>query len=294
MVKSNFRCKAGAYYEMMKPGMVTHILITAFVGYYLAAGSRSDWVEVFWLLLGTALLAMGAFAGNQAAEKAPDSLMVRTRGRPLPTERVGRVEAWIFAGLLVISGFTALVWFNNSWTGALGLGTVVLYVAVYTPMKRFSSLNTLIGAIPGAIPPMMGWTAATGNLGMGAWVLFSILFFWQLPHFLALSWMYRKDYALGGFKMLSVTDPTGQACCNQVILNTLALMLASLLPFLLGFTGWIYPWVALVGGMVFLYGGIRLYHSKTLQAARRLFLLSLVYLPALLLAIALNRAPWLS
>lgn len=286
--------KLHAYYELMKPGMVTHILITAFVGYYLAAGSRSDWVSVFWLLLGTALLAMGAFAGNQAAEKTPDARMVRTRSRPLPTERVGRAEAWGVSLLLVSAGFAALLFLTNAWTAGLGLGTVLLYVGVYTPMKRYSSLNTLVGAVPGAIPPIMGWTAATGGLGLGAWILFAILFFWQLPHFLALSWMYRKDYAMGGFKMLSVTDPTGQACCNQILLNTVALLLASLLPFLLGFTGLIYPWIAVSAGMVFLYGGVRLYHSKTLQAARRLFLLSLVYLPAVLLAIALNRAPWLS
>ncbi|HKP96642.1 MAG TPA: heme o synthase [Fibrobacteria bacterium] len=287
---SNAPHAIASFFELMKLKMVFHILITTFVGYYLGSKVEMAQALLWHTLLGTGLLAIGAFALNQAIEKDYDKLMERTRTRPIPTERVGRTAAVVFGCLCFLVG-TAYLWiYVNALTAFLGGLTLVLYAAVYTPMKRMSSLNTLVGAIPGALPPLMGWTAAQDSLGLGGMILAAILFFWQLPHFLALALMYKDDYRLGGFKMLSVTDPTGEACFRHIIVQTLILVLVSLFPFVFRFAGPWYLATASIGGGYFLLSAISLARRRNREAARALFFTSLAYLPVLLLVMAWDKA----
>ena len=278
-----------SFVELMKLKMVFHILITTFAGYYLGSKLEVDFPGLWHALLGTGILAIGAFALNQAIEKDYDKLMERTRSRPLPTGRVGKAAAFVFGGLCFVGG-TAYLWITvNVLTALLGALTLILYAAVYTPMKRMSSLNTLVGAIPGALPPLMGWTAAQNNLGLGGLILAAILFFWQLPHFLALALMYKDDYRLGGYKMLSVTDPTGEACFRHILSQTLTLVLVSLFPFVFHLSGPWYLACALLSGGYFLLSAWSLSRRRDRDAARALFFTSLIYLPVLLLAMAWDK-----
>jgi heme o synthase len=278
-----------SFVEMMKLKMVFHILITTFVGFYLGSKAELAMPLLWHTLLGTGILAIGAFALNQAIEKHYDKLMVRTQARPLPTERVGRRSAFAFGILCTVLGTTYLWIYTNSLTAVVGALTVVLYAAVYTPMKRLTSLNTLVGAIPGALPPLMGWTAVQNNLGPGGLVLVAILFFWQLPHFLALALMYKDDYRLGGFKMLSVTDPSGEACYRHILVQTLMLVLISSFPYLFHLAGPWYLACAMLGGGYFFYSALTLSRIRTREAARALFFTSLIYLPILLLIMAWDK-----
>ncbi len=279
-----------SFVEMMKLKMVFHILITTFVGFYMGTKVELNLPLMGHCLLGTAILAIGAFALNQAMEKNYDKLMVRTRARPLPTGRVGLGAAYTFGFICFLAG-TGYLWiYTNVLTSILGGLTLILYAAVYTPLKRLSSLNTLVGAIPGALPPLMGWTAVQNNFGAGGMALAAILFFWQLPHFLALALMYKDDYRLGGFKMLSVTDPTGEACYRHIILQTLILILVSTFPFLIRLAGPWYLATALIGGSFFLLAGVQLSMRRTRDSARTLFFASLIYLPILLLIMAWDKA----
>lgn len=273
----------------MKLRMVFQIVLTTFVGYYLGVTGMFRWDILFSALSGTALLAIGAFALNQTFEKKQDLLMERTKNRPIPTEKISESEGLLVGITCFILGTANLYFGVNPLTAFLGALTLILYAWVYTPFKRISSLNTLIGAIPGALPPLMGWTTAQNSLGKGGLVLFGILFFWQLPHFLALAWMYKKDYTDGGFKMLSVTDPSGQACFRQIILQTICLILVSTLPFMLHLAGWIYLSSALAFGFYFLYTGWQLYRLQTRDAARKVFFTSIIYLPIVLIMLALNK-----
>ncbi len=278
-----------SFFELMKLKMVFHILITTFVGFYVGSKVEVNLTLLWHTLAGTGILAIGAFALNQAIEKEYDKLMERTRLRPVPTGRVGRNAAIVF-GCLCFVGGTAYLWMAvNALTAILGAATLILYAAVYTPMKRLSSLNTLVGAIPGALPPLMGWTAVQDSLGLGGLILASILFFWQLPHFLALALMYKDDYRLGGFKMLSVTDPTGEACFRQILTQTLTLILVSLFPFVFRLAGWWYLAIALLGGGYFMLAAWSLARRRDRPAARALFFTSLAYLPAILLAMAWDK-----
>jgi heme o synthase len=287
------RAEAGpvsSFFELMKLKMVFHILITTFVGYWLGSKPDLDLPRMWHTLLGTGILAISAFAMNQAIEKEYDKLMARTRERPLPTGRVGRTAALVF-GVLCFAGGTAYLWIAvNGLTSALGALTVILYAAVYTPMKRLTSLNTLVGAIPGALPPLMGWTASQDSIGLGGILLFAILFFWQLPHFLALALMYQEDYRVGGFKMLSVTDPTGEACFRHILSQSLIMVLVSFFPYVFHLTGGAYLIVALLGGGYFLLAAISLWRRRDRAAARTLFFASLIYLPVLLIAMAWDKS----
>lgn len=278
-----------SFLELMKIRMVLNILLTTWAGYYLGGKAEMDWMLLGHALLGTGILAIGAFAFNQALEKEYDKRMERTRGRPIPTERVGLGAAYVFGFLCLLAG-TVHLWSRvNGLTALLGALTLVLYAAVYTPMKRYSSLNTLVGAIPGALPPLMGWTAAQGSLGLGGLVLAAILFFWQMPHFLALAWMYKADYALGGFKMLSVTDPSGEALFRHAVLQTLILLLVSLFPYFFGLAGAWYLMCASLAGGYFLLAAVSLTRRRSREAARNLFFVSLAYLPVVLLALAFDK-----
>jgi heme o synthase len=288
VVTQSSKKSLGAWIELMKLRMVLHILITAFVGFYFGAGVEFPWTTLAWTLAGTGLLAIAAFAFNQTIEKHADAKMERTRNRPIPTSRVGVQSAWIFGSAVTLLG-SAILLKANLLTAILGLSTVILYAAVYTPMKRWSSLNTLVGAIPGALPPLMGWTASHGSFGLGGWLIFAILFSWQLPHFLAIAMMYQKDYASGGFQMLSVTDPSGAACSRHILFQTMVLCLVSLFPFLFRLAGPIYLLSALVLGGFFLVYAIKLFKSRERSDAVKVFLVSLAYLPILLLALAYDK-----
>jgi protoheme IX farnesyltransferase len=240
-----------------------------------------------WLLghalLGTALVAAGTSALNQVAERDVDGLMRRTRDRPLPAGRLRTGEAAVFAWLLGVVGTWELAQFVNATTAVLAAATLLSYVFIYTPMKRHTPLATLVGAVPGALPVVGGWTAAGAPLDGRAAVLFAVLFLWQIPHFLALSWLYREDYARAGLRMLSLDDPEGRSTFQQATLGAAALLPVSLAPTLLGLAGPVYFAGALALSLWFLAAAIGAARAPTTERSRRLFLVSLAYLPALLI-----------
>ena len=233
-------------------------------------------------LLGTALVAGGTNAFNQLLERGIDARMRRTERRPLPSGRVTPRAAGLFAGAISLGGVAYLAWAVNLLTAGLAALTLVSYVFLYTPLKRKTSLNTLVGAVPGALPIVGGWTAAGGGLDVAAAVLFWILFLWQLPHFLALAWIYRDDYRQGGLVMLTLDDPEGRHTGRMIVLYALALVPVSLLPTLLGVTGMVYFFGALALGVAYAAAGAGMTLAATTRRAWRLFLVSIIYLPALL------------
>jgi protoheme IX farnesyltransferase len=234
-------------------------------------------------------VAAGASVLNQFWERVPDALMRRTAGRPLPAGRIDPDLALLAGVGLGVAGLIELAWAVNALTAALAALALAGYVFVYTPLKRVSSLATVVGAVPGALPPMMGWCAVRGEVDLAAWVLFGILFFWQMPHFLAIAWICREDYARGGFPMLPVIDPGGVWTARQSILYGAALVPVSLLPSLLGLTGRLYFGGALALGVAYLGFCLAFAHRRSTAAARRLMLSSLLYLPAILLAMLADR-----
>ncbi|MGH7550633.1 MAG: heme o synthase [Gemmatimonadota bacterium] len=273
---------------LIKARITALVLVTAATGYVLGA-LEIDLGILVSLLVGVGLASAGAAALNQVYERDADARMVRTASRPVPAGRISPARG-LAAGLLLSAGGVAWLAIGiNALTGFLALLTIVLYIAVYTPLKPRTSLNTLVGAIPGAIPPVIGWTAATGSVGLGGWALFSILFLWQLPHFLAIAWMFKDDYARGGFPMLPVVDPAGGSTGRQAALYALALIPVSLTPTLLGLTGGVYFFGALALGVVFLAFGLGMAMDRGRKGARRLLLASVTYLPILLALLVLDR-----
>ena len=277
------------FYELTKPRMNFLVVITTMVGYYMAARGWSDWTRLIATLFGTALTAAGASVFNQYVERRLDLRMNRTRNRPLPAGRIRPVDALLFAIFLSVVGVGTLAIFVNALTASLGALTLLLYVLVYTPAKRYTSLCTIIGAVPGAIPPVMGFTAVHNTIGAEAIALFAILFFWQMPHFLAIAILYRDDYARGGFMMLPVVDKHMNMTARQIILYSITMIPVSLLPTLLNMTGSMYPLAALVMGIAFCGFGLVLARSKSRADARQLFLASIIYLPALLTALMVDK-----
>ncbi|HEY8750814.1 MAG TPA: heme o synthase [Tepidisphaeraceae bacterium] len=286
---SGVRQRCVDFYELTKPRMNFLVVITTMVGYYMASGGLGDWRRVLATLFGTALTAAGASVFNQFVERRLDVLMKRTANRPLPAGRVRPVDALLFATLISVLGVGTLAVFVNPITATLGALTLLLYVLLYTPAKRYTSLCTIIGAVPGAIPPVMGFTAVNGVVTTDAIALFSILFFWQMPHFLAIAILYRDDYARGGFRMLPVVDQKMSMTARQIVLYSITMIPVSLLPALLGMTGSKYPVAALILGIAFCGFGLVLARSKTRADARQLFLASIVYLPTLLIAMMIDR-----
>ena len=280
------RSKAADFYMLAKPGITVMVGITAALGYYIASRGALDWKVLAHLVGGTLLSSAGAAALNMVLERRLDAKMERTKNRPLPAGRLGVAEATSFGLLLSAAGVAWLGLGTNWLVAALSAATIGSYLFAYTPLKTKSSICTLVGAVPGALPPVMGW-AATGSMGIGAWILFSILFFWQLPHFLALAWMYREDYARGGFPMLPVEEPTGASTGRQVVLQTLALLVVSLLPAGFGLAGEAYAAAALLLGAGFLGFGVAFAAERSRARASRLFFASIAYLPLLLAALAL-------
>jgi protoheme IX farnesyltransferase len=275
------------FVTLTKPGITIMVAITAAVGFYVASHGAFDWKIFLHMVGGTLLSSAGAAAFNMLMERKLDAKMDRTKGRPLPAGRMAPSEAAVFGGVLCVAGLVWLAVAVNPLTAALSAATMVSYLALYTPLKTKSSVCTLVGAIPGALPPVMGWAAARGSVDTGAWVLFLVLFFWQLPHFLALAWMYREDYARAGFPMLPVEEPTGASTGRQVVLQTLALIVVSIIPYFFQMTGDAYPLAALVLGAGFLGFGVAFAADRSRNRASRLFLASITYLPLLLGALAL-------
>ena len=276
------------YIELTKPRILSLILVTTTLGFFLGGKGIHDWWLLIFLLTGAAMVCAGAGVRNHYLERDIDCKMARTKNRPIPRGMIHPANAVSFGLLLTLAGLTILVTKVNLLTAFLSILTSFLYVLVYTPMKKISWLNTTIGSIPGAIPPMGGWAAATGNLDWGAWILFLILFIWQHPHFYAIAWMFKEDYGKAGLKMLPVIEPDGKSTFNQILWYSLALIPASLLPTMIGMSGKVYFLGALVAGIIFYIYGKRLAASHSMADARNLLKASVIYLPALLLLIVLD------
>jgi protoheme IX farnesyltransferase len=265
------------------------VLLTAAAGFVLGSGDRIDWIVGACALVGTMMAAGSANALNQWWEMARDGRMPRTQHRPLPAGRIGRVHAVAWSLVVGAMGVGLLALTVNALTAALALATIAIYLFIYTPLKTRSTLNTLVGAVCGAIPPMIGWAAATGRLDAGAWLLGIILFIWQIPHFMALAWLYRRDYRLGGFRMLPAVDPTGEVTGRLVVLYGLALLPIGLAAMVIGMTGYVYAIGSLVLGAGLLSVCWHLYRRRTDLSARRLFVASLIYLPLVMLLMLIDR-----
>jgi protoheme IX farnesyltransferase len=277
-----------AYLELTKPRILLMVVLTTAMGYFLGSAKAWEWGAATFLLLGTSAVCAGATALNQYLERDADQKMLRTQNRPLPTGIIEPNHAMIFGILLVLGGVFLLYYTVNLLTAFLSLLTAFLYVLVYTPIKKVSWLNTTIGAIPGALPPLGGWAAATGELSSCGWILFWILFIWQHPHFYAIAWMYREDYKRGGFQMLPVIEPDGKSTFQQIILFLFLMIFTATLPFLTGMSGKIYLCGAIALSIVFLLSGLQLNTTKTFSDAKKLLANSILYLPALLILILLD------
>lgn len=275
--------------ELTKPRITFMVVLTAAVGFILPHQGPLPLALFFHALLATGLVASGASALNQVMERDADARMRRTANRPVPSGRLSPDAALATGVALSVIGVLYLALAVNLLTALLGVAALVGYVFVYTPLKRVSSISTIVGAVPGAIPPMMGWTAVRDAIEPGAWVLFGILFLWQLPHFLAIAWMCREDYARGGFPMLSVLDPDGGQTSRQSVLWAAALVPVSLLPSVLGLTGAVYFAGTLIAGLLFLGSTFLFSRSRSHAAARWVLLVSVLYLPAILAVMLVDR-----
>jgi protoheme IX farnesyltransferase len=281
MAVAEGRSRTADYITLAKPRLNMLVVATSLAGFVMGHGNTSDVVTVVSLVIGTALVASGASAVNQVYERRTDALMRRTRLRPMPDRRVSPDDALRYAAVLCAGGLMLLAFGANLLSALVALATLVSYAAVYTPLKPRTSLATVIGAIPGALPPVIGWAAATDDLSRGAWVLFAIVFLWQLPHFLAIAWMYREDYARAGFPMLPVIEPDGRSTARQSVLYAAALLPVSLAPTLLGMTTATYFVAALLLTLAFVLLTLQFARTRSERDARRVFFGSITYLPLL-------------
>ena len=267
---------------LVKARLSLLVLITTLVGFLLGWRGPLDWVLLAATLAGTALCAGGAAALNQWWEIDLDALMMRTRSRPLPAGRMQPLDALLFGLFFSVLGVAILWLFTNPRAAFLAFATIAIYILVYTPMKRWTSLNTLVGAVPGALPPLIGWVAARGRYDLEGCLLFAVLWFWQMPHFLAIAWMYREDYANAGCVMISGNDSQGNITSRQALLYSLFLLIITLLPGLIGFNSPLYFFAALILGTAFCGFALSFAFHRDRAAARRLFFCSILYLPLLL------------
>ena len=286
--QTTFVHRAVDFIEFIKPRLVVMILITTAAGYYLGA-QTVDWLRCLHTLIGAGLTAAGVLGLNQYLERDVDAQMKRTQERPLPDGRMNPLEALLVGAALTGGGMLYLTFVVNMLSGFVISLIVVSYLFLYTPLKRTTSLCTLIGAVPGALPPVVGWVAARGSLTGGAWVLFTILFLWQLPHSLAIAYIYREDYAKAGFRLLPVIHPDGASTCRQIVINCVALLGIGLLPALYNIAGSVYFFTALLAGVAFLAVGIYLARTRSVKAARYLLYASLLYLPLVFITMALDK-----
>ncbi len=277
------------YIALTKPRITWLILMSTGVGYFFGAKSGWNFLTLLHTIIGTGLIASGTAALNQWYERDADAKMKRTQDRPLPAGRLVPRNALIFASLISAAGFVELFVAVNPLSAWLGLFTLASYLFIYTPLKRRSPHSTTIGAIPGAMPPLIGYAAASGTLTWDAWILFAILFLWQFPHFYAIAWMYREDYERAGIRMLPVVEPDGESTARRILLYSLLLIPISLVPKFLSMTGNLYLFGALAIGLMFLYAGIRVSFDRTRQQARRVLLASVIYLPVLYGLMLLDR-----
>ncbi len=277
------------YIALTKPRITWLILMSTGVGYFFGAKSGWHLLALLHTIIGTGLIASGTAALNQWYERDADSKMKRTQARPLPGGRLEPRKALIFAILISVAGFVELFAGVNALAAWLGLFTLASYLFIYTPLKQRSPHSTTIGAIPGAMPPLIGYAAASGTLTWEAWILFAILFVWQFPHFYAIAWMYREDYERAGIRMLPVVEPDGESTARRILLYSLVLIPISLAPKFLSMTGNWYLFGALAIGLMFLYAGIRVSFDRTRQQARRVLLASVIYLPVLYGLMLLDR-----
>jgi len=277
------------YIALTKPRLNVLVVATSAAGYYLGGPPSPDMALMAQAVAGTALVAGGAAVLNQLHERDTDALMRRTRFRPLPDGRVSPADARIFGLLLSTAGLVLLAARANWLAAGLALATIVVYLAIYTPMKRRTSMSTLVGAVPGALPALIGWTASHGSIASGGTALFAIVFLWQIPHFMAIAWMYRDDYRAAGFPMLPVIDPAGRRAGRQAVVYAAALLPVSLAPTFFGVSGYGYFVAALVLGLALLGLAARFARSRTDEAARALFLGSVTYLPIVWIAMIADR-----
>jgi protoheme IX farnesyltransferase len=277
------------YVALTKPELTLLSVVTALGGAYLAAWDTIPYSILAHTFLGTLMVGGGAGALNQYIEKDLDAKMRRTENRPVPSGRVHQRSALLFGIGLSVAGILQLLLFTHVLAAFLAVVTLTSYLFLYTPMKRISPFATVVGGIPGALPPLIGWTAVTGGFSMGAWSLFFILFFWQMPHFLSLGWMYRKDYARANYRLLTVVDPSGEAASRQILVYCAALIPAVLMPMMVGVLGVLYAVGAVLSSIGFLWLAVRLYRDRSNANARRLFFGSLVYLSLLMGLMILDR-----
>lgn len=280
---------AGDYAELVKARLTLLVLLTTAVGYYMGAGHPIDYAGLFHVVFGTAWAAAGAAALNQWWERKADAVMERTKMRPVPGGRMRPIEALIVGSVLSLFGIVYLAVACRALSAFLAAVTVLIYIFAYTPLKRVSNFNTLAGAVPGALPPLIGWTASRGTIDAGAWSLFAILFFWQLPHFFAIAWMYREDYARAGFQMISNDDQGGERSASQSVFFSILLLVIAGLPAFIGMTSQVYLAVELLLGGAFIVVAMRFLRLRTPGAARLLFVTSIIYLPLLLSALVLTK-----
>jgi len=281
--------KMAAYFELTKPRIAFMLVLTSAAGFYLGANRVFDALLFVNSMIGILLLAFGVATLNQVWEKDTDALMERTAKRPLPTQKLSSIEALVFGVSLCVVAEIYLAFLVNSLTAVLGLIVIVGYVLLYTPLKTRTSASTAVGALPGALPPLMGWTAAANEITLGAWVLFAMLFLWQFPHFLAIAWMYREQYAKAGILMLPVVEPEGKITAQQIVIFTILLLPVSLAPFFIGFAGLIYLIGASVLGAWFLWTSVQAARAKSIEKARKLLLVSVIYLPLIFLLMVFDK-----
>ncbi|HEX4999387.1 MAG TPA: heme o synthase [Terriglobia bacterium] len=281
----NRKTRVGDFIELTKPRITLLVLITTVVGFYMGSPGELQLLLLLHTVIGSGLVASGAGALNQYYEREFDSRMQRTRMRPLPDGRVLPLEALAFSAALAVAGAVYLTVFVNALTALLGVLTLAAYIFVYTPLKTRTPWCTLIGAFPGAMPPLMGWAGARGEIDAAAWSLFAILFLWQMPHFFAIAWIFTEDYARGGFRV----HTRGEAAGRQIIFYCCALIPVSLLPALFGITGHYYLWGGLLLGFIYLAYGVAVALFRSNTYAQRLLRVSIVYLPALLALMTLDK-----
>jgi heme o synthase len=275
--------------ELVKARLTLLVLVTTAVGFYLGAEPPIDYWALFHTVFGTAAAAAGAAALNQWWERRADALMRRTKTRPIPAGRMAPLQALVLGATLSVFGVAYLAIVCNVLSAVLTAITIVIYIFAYTPLKRTSTANTAVGAIPGAIPPMIGWAAARGDIRVGAWSLFAIVFLWQLPHFFAIAWMCREDYSRAGFRMISTDDSTGERSASQSVFFCILLLILAGLPAFLGIANYLYLAIELVLGAFFVGVAMRFLRLRTPSAARLLFIASIAYLPLLLAALVLTK-----
>lgn len=280
--------KLAAFLELTKPRIAFMLILTSAAGFYLGSKGSFDFLLFINSTIGITLLAFGVATLNQFIERRTDALMERTAKRPLPTNKVTPAEALIFGLILTVSAEIYLAVLVNPLTAALGLIVIVGYVLLYTPLKTKTSASTAIGAIPGALPPLMGWTSSANEITLGAWVLFAMLFLWQFPHFLAIAWMYKEQYRKAGILMLPVVEEKGTITAIQIVTFTIMLLPVSIAPFFIGVAGSVYLVGASILGLWFLFYSIQTARAKSVEQARKLLLVSVLYLPVIFALMVFN------